>query len=104
MDPDIVLFDEVTSALDPQLTYEVLKVIRDLVFKEGLTSIMISHDMKFAREIADRVIFMEEGLIRLQGTPEEVLDGQPSERLRRFLNPSLPVTVTGQGADGPRSS
>lgn len=95
MNPDVVLFDEVTSALDPQLTFEVLKVIKDLVFQDGLTSIMISHDMKFSREIADQIIYMDAGLIEVQGTPEEILENQTNPKLISFLNPGLKPTAGG---------
>jgi len=87
MNPDIVLFDEVTSALDPELTHEVFRVIRDLVFSDGMTMLMITHDMDFARIIADRVIFMDQGVISVEGTPEHVLDERPTQRLREFLKP-----------------
>jgi ABC-type polar amino acid transport system ATPase subunit len=87
MNPDVMLFDEVTSALDPELTHEVFKVIRDLVFSDGMTMLLITHDMDFARIIADRVIFMDQGVIAVEGTPEHVLDERPTERLRDFLQP-----------------
>jgi ABC-type polar amino acid transport system ATPase subunit len=87
MNPDIMLFDEVTSALDPVLTHEVFRVIRDLVFTDGMTMILITHDMDFARGIADRVIFMDDGVIALEGPPEYVLDERPTQRLREFLKP-----------------
>jgi ABC-type polar amino acid transport system ATPase subunit len=89
MSPDIVLFDEVTSALDPVLTHEVFRVIKDLVFSDGMTMLMITHDMDFARIIADQVIFMDQGLIAAQGTPEDVLNGKGTPRLREFLQPGL---------------
>jgi polar amino acid transport system ATP-binding protein len=87
MNPDVMLFDEVTSALDPVLTHEVFRVIRDLVFSDGMTMMLITHDMDFARVIADRVIFMDQGVISLEGTPEYVLDERPTQRLREFLKP-----------------
>ncbi len=89
MSPDIVLFDEVTSALDPMLTHEVFRVIKDLVFSDGMTMLLITHDMDFARIIADQVIFMDQGVIAAQGPPEEILDGKASPRLREFLQPGL---------------
>jgi len=85
MSPDIVLLDEVTSALDIQTTLEVLRVIRDLVFDDGMTTLMITHDMDFARDIADQIIFMHQGRINAQGTPEEVLDKRPTAELEGFL-------------------
>ncbi len=89
MSPDIVLFDEVTSALDPVLTHEVFRVIKDLVFSDGMTLLLITHDMDFARLIADQVIFMDQGLIAAQGTPDEILNGNGTTRLRQFLQPGL---------------
>ena len=73
MSPEVMLFDEATSALDPVLTKEVFKVIRDLA-AEGMTMILVTHDMDFARDIADRVVFMEGGVIAAQGTPEYIFD------------------------------
>jgi ABC-type polar amino acid transport system ATPase subunit len=87
MNPDVMLFDEVTSALDPVLTHEVFKVIRDLVFTDGMTMLLITHDMDFARLIADRVLFMDQGVMALEGPPDYVLDQRPTERLREFLQP-----------------
>jgi len=84
MNPDVMLFDEATSALDPVLTKEVLKVIRELA-SEGMTLILVTHDMDFARDIADRVIFMEGGLIAAQGTPEYIFDQRPVPGIQRFL-------------------
>ncbi|RJE90242.1 amino acid ABC transporter ATP-binding protein [Paenibacillus sp. 1011MAR3C5] len=86
MRPKVVVFDEVTSALDPELVGEVLAVIKEIA-KEGETAMMlITHEMDFAREVADRVIFGAEGLIVEEGTPEEIFDRPQSERLRTFLN------------------
>ena len=84
MSPEVMLFDEATSALDPVLTKEVFKVIRDLA-AEGMTLILVTHDMDFARDIADRVVFMEAGVIAAQGTPEYIFDERPIEGIRRFL-------------------
>ena len=84
MSPEVMLFDEATSALDPVLTKEVFKVIRDLA-AEGMTLILVTHDMDFARDIADRVVFMEDGVIAAQGTPEYIFDERPIEGIRRFL-------------------
>lgn len=89
MSPDIVLFDEVTSALDPVLTHEVFRVIKDLVFSDGVTMLLITHDIDFARIIADQIVFMDQGRIAAQGTPEEILNGQGTPRLREFLQPGL---------------
>lgn len=84
MNPDIMLFDEPTSALDPELTGEVLKVIRDLA-REQMTMIIVTHEMDFARRIADRILFMDEGRIVMEGTPESVFDGCDHERVSSFL-------------------
>jgi ABC-type polar amino acid transport system ATPase subunit len=88
MQPHVMLFDEVTSALDPELVGEVLVVIRDLA-REGMTMIVVTHEMQFAREVGDRVVFMDEGKIVEQGVPREVLDNPKEERTRRFLKRSL---------------
>ena len=84
MEPDVMLFDEPTSALDPEMVGEVLSVIRDLV-KGGMTTVIVSHEMGFAREVADRVLFMADGIIAEQGTPEEIFTKPKSERLKNFL-------------------
>ncbi|MGN0166504.1 MAG: amino acid ABC transporter ATP-binding protein [Acetatifactor sp.] len=81
--PRILFFDEPTSALDPELTGEVLKVIKYLA-KEHMTMIIVTHEMQFAKEVSDRVIFMEEGVIKEQGTPEELF-GTDNERIREFI-------------------
>ena len=78
-----MFFDEPTSALDPELTGEVLKVIRQLA-KEHMTMIIVTHEMKFARELSDRIIFMEDGVIRQQGTPEELFMA-PDDRVKEFI-------------------
>ena len=83
LQPRILFFDEPTSALDPELTGEVLKVIRELA-KAHMTMIIVTHEMQFARELSDRIIFMEDGVIRQQGTPEELF-GNPDERVREFI-------------------
>jgi len=85
MRPDLVLFDEVTSALDPETVGEVLAVIRDLV-KEGMTSILVTHEMRFAEEISDVVVFTENGLIVDQGSPEDIFQKSTNARIRRFVN------------------
>jgi polar amino acid transport system ATP-binding protein len=85
MKPDLVLFDEVTSALDPETVGEVLAVIRDLV-KEGMTSILVTHEMRFAEEISDVVVFTENGLIVDKGSPEDIFQKSANPRIRRFVN------------------
>lgn len=82
--PDILCFDEPTSALDPELTGEVLKVIRGLA-NQKTTMIIVTHEMAFARDVADRIIFMDEGLIVEQGTPADVIDNPREERTKQFL-------------------
>ena len=84
LEPDVILFDEPTSALDPELTGEVLSVIRKLAH-EGITMVIVTHEMQFAREIADHVIFMEAGQIVEQGTAEQIFDSPEQERTRKFL-------------------
>jgi polar amino acid transport system ATP-binding protein len=91
MDPHVMLFDEVTSALDPELVGEVLLVMRDLA-KDGMTMLVVTHEMQFAREVGDRVIFMDEGRIVEQGDPADVLDRPREERTRRFLRRSLQMS------------
>jgi ABC-type polar amino acid transport system ATPase subunit len=88
MRPHVMLFDEVTSALDPELVGEVLVVMRDLA-REGMTMIVDTHEMHFAREVGDRVVFMDEGRIVEQGEPTDVLDRPKAERTRRFLRRTL---------------
>ena len=88
MEPEVMLFDEPTSALDPELVGEVLKVMRDLA-AEGRTMIVVTHEMGFAREVSNRVIFLHKGLIEESGDPREVLANPQSERLRQFLSGSL---------------
>ena len=85
MQPDVMLFDEPTSALDPELTGEVLRVIKDLK-STGSTMIVVTHEMGFAREVADRVLFIDEGIIMEEGTPEEVFGNPKSPRLKDFLS------------------
>jgi len=84
MNPEILCFDEPTSALDPELTGEVLSVIRELAL-EKMTMIVVTHEMAFARDLADKVIFMDEGLIVDSGTPDEVFVNPKNERTRQFL-------------------
>lgn len=88
MDPEVILFDEPTSALDPEMVGEVLNVIKDLA-NEGMTMAIVTHEMGFAREVADRVIFMDGGYIAEEGTPEQVFQHPKSERLQQFLKAVL---------------
>ncbi|MNJ17440.1 Histidine transport ATP-binding protein HisP [compost metagenome] len=88
MEPDIMLFDEPTSALDPELVGEVLKVIQGLA-EEGRTMIMVTHEMGFARKVSSQVLFLHQGRVEEQGTPEAVLGNPQSERLQQFLSGSL---------------
>ena len=88
IDPHVMLFDEVTSALDPELVGEVLVVMRDLA-REGMTMLVVTHEMQFAREVGDRVVFMDDGRIIEEGVPSEVLNRPREERTRRFLARSL---------------
>lgn len=85
MDPEVLLFDEPTSALDPELVGEVLKVIKELA-KEGMTMVIVTHEMNFARDVADKVIFIDEGVIIEENTPEYVFEQSTNERVRQFLN------------------
>jgi polar amino acid transport system ATP-binding protein len=88
MNPHVMLFDEVTSALDPELVGEVLIVMRDLA-KDGMTMLVVTHEMQFAREVGDHLVFMDEGVIVEQGKPADVLDRPKEERTRRFLRRTL---------------
>lgn len=88
MEPDIMLFDEPTSALDPEITGEVLNVMKKLAEKHT-TMIVVTHEMGFAKEVADRVVFMDEGVIVEEGTPQEVFDAPKNERLISFLGSML---------------
>ncbi len=88
MHPDVMLFDEPTSALDPEMVGEVLEVMKDLA-KEGMTMAVVTHEMGFAREVADRVLFMNEGYIEEEGTPEDIFQHPKSERLKQFLKSVL---------------
>ena len=103
MDPHVMLFDEVTSALDPELVGEVLVVMRDLA-QSGMTMVVVTHEMHFAREVGDRLIFMDEGKIVEQGRPADVLEQPQQERTKRFLRRSLQLahsleelTITEEG-------
>ena len=85
MHPDVLLFDEPTSALDPELVRGVLDVMRDLAENSGMTMIVVTHEMGFARDVADRVVFMEEGVVVEQGLPEDVFDRPKNARTAEFL-------------------
>jgi len=88
MEPKTILFDEPTSALDPELVGEVLAVMKQLA-NDGMTMVVVTHEMGFAREVADRVIFMDDGQIAEEGTPEEIFQNPKSDRLKQFLNSVL---------------
>ena len=88
LEPDILCFDEPTSALDPELVGEVLRVLKELA-KSGKTMIVVTHEMRFAKEVADRVIFVNEGTIAEDGTPEQVFDNPQNERTKQFLQSIL---------------
>ena len=88
MNPDVMLFDEPTSALDPEMVGEVLDVMKNLA-KEGMTMVVVTHEMGFAREVADKVIFMDSGSIIVEGTPEEIFDNTQNPRLQSFLGKVL---------------
>ncbi|RKQ33902.1 amino acid ABC transporter ATP-binding protein [Oceanobacillus halophilus] len=88
MEPKLMLFDEPTSALDPELVGEVLEVMKQLAL-EGMTMVVVTHEMGFAREVADRVLFMDEGIIMEEGKPEQIFSNPKSERTKEFLNKVL---------------
>ena len=88
MEPEVMLFDEPTSALDPEMVGEVLDVMQDLA-KQGMTMVVVTHEMGFAKEVADRVIFMDEGVIIEEGTPDDIFNNPQSERLKSFLSKVL---------------
>lgn len=88
MNPDIMLFDEPTSALDPEMVGEVLAVIKGLV-KEGMTTVIVTHEMGFAREISDRVFFMDDGILAEKGTPEQIFSNPQNPRTKEFLSKVL---------------
>jgi ABC-type polar amino acid transport system ATPase subunit len=85
MKPDVVLFDEPTSALDPELVGEVLAVLQRMR-NDGMTMIVVTHEMQFAREVANRIVFMDKGSILAEGSPDEVLDQSRNERISAFLS------------------
>ena len=88
MSPDVILFDEPTSALDPEMVGEVLELMKQLA-QEGMTMVVVTHEMGFAREVADRVMFVDEGRVKEQGTPEEFFANPKDERLKEFLSKVL---------------
>ena len=88
MDPDIILFDEPTSALDPEMVGEVLAVMQELA-EDGMTMVVVTHEMGFAREVANRVMFINDGVIQEEGTPQEIFGNPKSQRLQEFLSKVL---------------
>ena len=88
MNPEIILFDEPTSALDPEMVGEVLEVMKDLA-KSGMTMVIVTHEMGFAREVASRVIFMDQGIVMENGTPEQIFSNPQNERTKLFLSKIL---------------
>ena len=88
MNPDVMLFDEPTSALDPEMVGEVLDVMKELV-KDGMTMAVVTHEMGFAKEVADRIIFMYDGEIAEEGTPDEIFNNPKTERMKNFLEKVL---------------
>ena len=85
MEPDVMLFDEPTSALDPELVNDVLKVIKDLA-QEGMTMVIVTHEMRFAKEVSNQIVFIHEGKIGEQGTPDDIFNRPQTDELKRFLN------------------
>lgn len=90
LDPDVMLFDEPTSALDPEMVGEVLKVIQELA-EEGVTMVVVTHEMGFARKVGTRILFMDDGVIAEEGTPEQIFDHPQNERTRDFLSKVINV-------------
>ena len=88
MDPEVMLFDEPTSALDPEMVGEVLEVMKALA-REGMTMVVVTHEMGFAREVADRVMFMDEGKVMEENTPENLFGNPQTQRAREFLSKLL---------------
>lgn len=88
MNPDVMLFDEPTSALDPEMVGEVLNVMKQLA-QDGMTMICVTHEMGFAREVADRVLFMYDGIILEEGTPDKIFENPENERTKQFLQSVL---------------
>ena len=98
MKPRLMLFDEVTSALDPELVHEVLLLMASLA-SEGMTMLLVTHEMSFARDVSSRVLFFDKGVIGEQGTPDKVLRDPESPRLRQFLHSILHDDLTVAGTD-----
>ncbi len=88
MNPEVMLFDEPTSALDPEMVGEVLEVMKNLAEK-GMTMVIVTHEMGFAREVADRILFMDEGVVVEEGTPDQIFNNTQSERTKEFLSKIL---------------
>jgi len=88
MEPEIMLFDEPTSALDPEMVGEVLKVMSDLA-KEGMTMVVVTHEMGFAREVANRILFIDGGVIKEENSPNEFFENPQNDRLKEFLSKVL---------------
>ena len=88
MDPEVMLFDEPTSALDPEMVGEVLQVMKDLA-ANGMTMVIVTHEMGFAKEVADRVLFIDQGIIMEQGTPQQIFEAPQNERTKSFLSKVL---------------
>ena len=88
MEPDVLLFDKPTSALDPEMVGEVLNVMKDLA-KKGMTMVVVTHEIGFAREVGDRILFIDGGKILEEGTPEEVLNNPKNDRTKDFLSKVL---------------
>ena len=88
MEPDVMLFDEPTSALDPEMVGEVLDVIKGLV-KDGMTSVIVTHEMGFAKEVSDKVVFMDGGIVAEEGTPDEIFNNPQNPRTKDFLSKVL---------------
>ncbi len=88
MNPEVLLFDEPTSALDPEMVGEVLELMKDLA-KEGMTMVVVTHEMNFAREVGTRVLFMDDGIVKEEGTPQQIFDQPKEARLQEFLSKVL---------------
>ena len=90
MEPDVMLFDEPTSALDPEMVGEVLSVIQDLA-KEGVTMVVVTHEMGFAKKVGTRILFMDDGVIAEEGTPQQIFEAPQNERTKDFLSKVIHV-------------
>lgn len=88
MEPDVILFDESTSALDPEMVDEVLKVMKELA-ESGLTMLIVTHEMEFAKDVADHVLFLDQGVIVEEGSPEQIFNNPKQERTKEFLKRTL---------------